>query len=230
MTEAEWLACADPQPMLTFLSTKISDRKLRLFVAGYSRCLWQQLHADSRQAVETAERFADGRATIEELHQAERRARRRAEDEEDQSQDLRDQASTLEQSLDQEWDLMLQGANQCDRQNAALIAEAATIPDLDTFIAVPMGFSGHYEDAVRMLCCIIGNPFRPIALDSSWLSSTVQQLAATIYDDRAFDRMPILGDALEDAGCTDAAILEHCRSKSEHVRGCWAVDILTGRV
>src|SRR5205809_159997 len=108
MTEAEWLACTDPQPMLTFLSNKISDRKLRLFVAGYSRCLWQLLAPDSREAVEMAEQFADGRATIEELHQARDRAERRAEDAEDLSQQLRNQAAALDLASDQEWDMLLQ--------------------------------------------------------------------------------------------------------------------------
>jgi hypothetical protein len=51
-------------------------------------------------------------------------------------------------------------------------------------------------------------------------------LAQTIYDQRAFDQMSNLADALEDAGCTDAAILDHCRSPGPHVRGCWVVDLL----
>jgi hypothetical protein len=44
-----------------------------------------------------------------------------------------------------------------------------------------------------------------------------------------FADLPILADALEDAGCTEAAVLAHCRGGGEHVRGCWAVDLLTGR-
>ena len=60
-------------------------------------------------------------------------------------------------------------------------------------------------------------------------SRTVVQLAQAIYDDRAFDRIPILADALEEAGCTEAAILGHCRQPGEHVRGCWVVDLLLGK-
>jgi hypothetical protein len=63
----------------------------------------------------------------------------------------------------------------------------------------------------------------------SWNGCIVPKLAAAIYADRAFDRLPILGDALEDAGCTDADLLAHCRSREEHVRGCWAVDLLLGK-
>ena len=66
------------------------------------------------------------------------------------------------------------------------------------------------------------SPFRPFVLNSHWLSwndGTARKMAQAIYDDRAFDRLPLLADALEDAGCTDAAILDHCRSVGEHVRG-----------
>jgi hypothetical protein len=59
----------------------------------------------------------------------------------------------------------------------------------------------------------------------AWCRGVIPTLAAAIYDERAFDRLPILGDALEDAGCTDQAILGHCRSGGEHVRGCWVVDL-----
>ena len=68
-----------------------------------------------------------------------------------------------------------------------------------------------------------------MVLNWGWLTSTVEQLAESIYADRAFDRLPILADALEDAGCTNADILNHCRQPGEHVRGCWVIDLLTGR-
>jgi hypothetical protein len=76
---------------------------------------------------------------------------------------------------------------------------------------------------------IFGNPFRPVAVDRAWLTPTVTSLAQAIYDDRAFDRLPILADALEDAGCTDHDILAHCRGGGEHVRGCRVVDLLLGK-
>lgn len=76
---------------------------------------------------------------------------------------------------------------------------------------------------------VFGNPFRPAALDPSWLTAAVVGLARGVYDDRTFDRLPVLGDALEDAGCTDADILAHCRRDGPHVRGCWAVDLLLGK-
>jgi hypothetical protein len=76
---------------------------------------------------------------------------------------------------------------------------------------------------------IFGNPFHPISVDPSWLTSTVTQLAQGIYADRAFDRLSILADALQDAGCANADLLDHCRGPGPHVRGCWAVDLLLGK-
>lgn len=77
-----------------------------------------------------------------------------------------------------------------------------------------------------MLRCVFGNPFRPITLNPSWLTSTVLALANCIYQEKAFDRMPFLADALQDAGCDNEDILNHCRRSGEHVRGCWCVDLI----
>jgi hypothetical protein len=86
---------------------------------------------------------------------------------------------------------------------------------------------------VRNLREIFGNPFRRRrSTDPAWLSwsgGTVRKLDQSIYDERAFDRLPVLADALEEAGCTDAVILSHCRSGEGHVRGCWVVDLLLDR-
>ncbi|MBY0459710.1 MAG: hypothetical protein K2V38_20515 [Gemmataceae bacterium] len=77
---------------------------------------------------------------------------------------------------------------------------------------------------------IFGNPFRPVALDPAWLTSDVLALARGIYDERAFDRMPILADALQDAGCNHDDILAHCRDANQvHVRGCWVIDLVLGK-
>ena len=86
----------------------------------------------------------------------------------------------------------------------------------------------HYEQ-VPLVQDVFGNPFRPAALDRAWLTSTVVALARGIYAERAFDRLPILADALMDAGCDDDDILNHCRGDDPHMRGCWVVDRLLGR-
>lgn len=76
---------------------------------------------------------------------------------------------------------------------------------------------------------IFGNPFRPVPFSPSWLTPTVTALAQSIYEDRRFDALPILADALEEAGCTNDNILAHGRDGSEHARGCWVVDGLLAK-
>jgi hypothetical protein len=76
---------------------------------------------------------------------------------------------------------------------------------------------------------IFGNPFRPVTLDPSWRTSTVLALARRLYDSRDFSAMPILSDALMDAGCDHPDVLGHCRGGGPHVRGCWVVDLVLGK-
>jgi hypothetical protein len=76
---------------------------------------------------------------------------------------------------------------------------------------------------------IFGNPIRPAQFDPRWLTTDLVALARTIYEVRSFERLPILADALRDAGCADDEILGHCRGKWPHVRGCWVVDALLGK-
>lgn len=60
----------------------------------------------------------------------------------------------------------------------------------------------------------------------TWNNGDVLNLAKTIYDDHRFDLLPILADALEEAGCDDSEILVHCRGGGPHARGCWVVDLI----
>lgn len=91
------------------------------------------------------------------------------------------------------------------------------------------------EKEVKVVLCrllreVFGNPFRRVKRDPAWLTSDVVALARGIYDERAFDRMPILADALQDAGCTNEGLLNHCRDPDQlHVRGCWALDLVLGK-
>lgn len=80
-----------------------------------------------------------------------------------------------------------------------------------------------------LIDCVFGNPFRIPAFDPAWRTSTAAALAGSIYADAAFDRQPILADALEEAGCGDADVLSHCRSDGLHIRGCWVVDLALGK-
>lgn len=79
---------------------------------------------------------------------------------------------------------------------------------------------------------IVGSPYRSVRANpdwSNWHNATIPKIAAAIYADRAFGNLPILADALEEAGCDNADILAHCRSGGEHVRGCWVVDLILGK-
>ena len=76
---------------------------------------------------------------------------------------------------------------------------------------------------------IFGNPFRPVSAAAHWLTTPVVTLAASMYEARDFTPMPILADALEEAGCDNADILTHCRTPGQHVRGCWVGDLILGK-
>src|SRR5262249_42955897 len=82
---------------------------------------------------------------------------------------------------------------------------------------------------IDLLRDVLGNPFRPVALDPSWLTAAVQAVAQVIYEERQFSDLPVLADALEEAGCDNRDLLDHCRSAGPHVRGCWVVDACTRR-
>jgi hypothetical protein len=98
---------------------------------------------------------------------------------------------------------------------------------------IPVTVEAERAAQATLLRCIFGNPFRRApTLDPGWLEwkdGTATHLAHGIYEDRAFDRLPILADALEEACCTDADVLAHCRAPGLHVRGCWVVDLLLGK-
>jgi hypothetical protein len=79
------------------------------------------------------------------------------------------------------------------------------------------------------LRCISGNLFRPVTFYSSWRTDTAIALAQQMYDSRDFGAMPILADALQDAGCDSEDILNHCQGNGPHVRGCWVVDLVLGK-
>ncbi|MFO0797673.1 MAG: hypothetical protein U0804_09345 [Gemmataceae bacterium] len=85
------------------------------------------------------------------------------------------------------------------------------------------------KEQAQLVRDIFGNPFRPVALDPAWRTEAVVGLAAGVYADRAFDRLPALANAIEAAGCADGAVLTHCRGPGPHVRGCWVVDLLLGK-
>jgi hypothetical protein len=83
----------------------------------------------------------------------------------------------------------------------------------------------HQCDLVRD----IFNPFHTTPFDPGWRTSVVAALANSVYDQRDFNTLPFLADALEEAGCIHETVLSHCRSPGPHVRGCWALDLILGK-
>jgi hypothetical protein len=94
----------------------------------------------------------------------------------------------------------------------------------------PPRLADAHRNQVPLVHDIFGNPLRPVTADPRWLTSTAVALAQAIYADRAFDRLPILADALEEAGCDSQDVLAHLRGDGPHVRGCWVVDLVLGKV
>jgi len=85
------------------------------------------------------------------------------------------------------------------------------------------------DELARLIREIFGNPFHLVEFDPRWRTANAVDLARTIYGEKGFDRMPVVADALMDAGCAEESILDHCRAPGPHVRGCWVVDLLLGR-
>jgi hypothetical protein len=75
---------------------------------------------------------------------------------------------------------------------------------------------------------IFGYPEAAVAFDPAWRTSTAVALARGMYESRDFSPMPILADALQDAGCEEPEVLEHCRADKPHVRGCWVCEAVLG--
>jgi hypothetical protein len=229
VTEAEWLACTDPVPMLKFLRGKAHERGLKFFTYHCCRLVWPTMADErSRRAVETAERFMVGMATDEQLAVARHEA------------DVAcDEAYTAESVRPSE----AYSSEKYSESMGAAIAVRALVHGYTQSLLVKvrgaLAFHGEIRDSVGFVLLnvemstalrdIFGNPFCPVTLDPAWRTSTVVALARGIYDDRAFDRLPILADALQDAGCDSDDILNHCRDAAPHARGCWVVDHVLGK-
>lgn len=247
MTEAEWLDCESPRRMLDHLRREASERKLRLFTVACCRRIWHLLGDELRGVVEEAERFADGlpgrgtppSAWVGTSDPAARDAclaclsrpmtpaeavAAAAAWHEAPSDQWYPPAAVDEPTAEDHRGYAHRAAVNGSESAARASARASGLPRLGrTHGAERRGQAGLVRD-------IFGDPFRARPrIDPAWLTPEVMTTARAIYDERAFGRMPALGDALGQAGCTDADILGHCRGQGTHVRGCWAVDAVLGR-
>jgi hypothetical protein len=187
------------------LRGNVSDRLWRLFACACCRCEWNNIQDDRcRRAVEIAERYADGMADEIERFEA--------------------------------WKLsnaaLGEAVNRDDYEQAGALAHARNclVSGMEDFIVGDGGVWRWFPlQAVDELFGIVLITLCTVSFPASWRSTEVMGIAEAIYDEREFSRMPILADALEDAGCDDRRILIHCRQDDWHVRGCWVLDLILGK-
>ena len=235
MTEAEWLASEDPNVMHIFLykrhgvyRRKAGKRKMRLFGCASCRLFGDAL-CDPRSiaAVEYMERFADGEAdpaAMDDIAEQARLAlleaiRRRTPRSASQgrSMDLRVQAAEAA------FNVVGRGPG----GGSAHAAMRGSVGDADT--PARRAWLAQRQSLALLFREVFGNPFRELTFHKKWRTSTVNALARQVHTSRDFSAMPILADALEDAGCDNADILTHCRGPGPHVLGCWALDLVLAK-
>ena len=231
MEMPEWLESAAPSQLGVFLGKQTSPRKSGLFIRHLCRCFPKVFHDPRNQtALDSADRYEAG-----EVSEADFLATLRPVEE----IAAQSQAGLAEWTLNRTGDV--------DRHRrvgmaARITREVATTgfyPDalMDLRRAVlehGVGGGPRKNPIARAMRPLFlehfGNPEQPVALDPSWLTDTALSLARHIYESRDFSVMPILADAMQDAGCDNDDILNHCReANGVHVRGCWVVDLVLGK-
>ena len=236
MTEAEWFACTDPQTMLEFLRGRASGRKLRLFALACFRQYRYMLVPDTLDALAVAEKFADGLATAEERKQARQKAFRAGWNRDLSLRHRRGpaKACVTDALARRPYEAAIRAAHR-GRQIGILSKRDWKADALEMTERGPRivdWSSGKQEQLlfqVNILLDIFGNIFHPVNFEPRCGTSDVLDQARVIYEEHAFERLPILGDALVDAGCENEELLAHCRNGRLHFRGCWVVDSILGK-
>ena len=235
MNEKKWLACRDPEAMWVYLYKKgPSDRKLGLFGCACCRRIWHLLSdRRSRKAIEVAERDADGQISEKKSSAAHKAAYEAQQETADENSPGRGDNPGLQRAR---WFAAYAAFQAIDGDTQAALSaiEAAALfagPEGDA--AYVAATKHETKVQVRLLRCIFKNPFQPLPqIDPAWLTwggDRISHLARSIYETYDFTSLSVLGDALEEAGCTDQDILNHCRQPGEHALGCWILDLLLGK-
>ena len=221
MTEAEWLAATDPAKCVHFLIGKGRERKLLLGACACCRTVENRYHLpEAKAALNHCELLADepnNNVIREELVRLSREFRSFGQSRGwviEERNALNALADAIHLARTPEYDDLAEYRASVCHVGISLLEPSNVLRKTQLF---------------RVLRCVFGDPFRPVAVESEWLTSTVIALATGIYSEKAFDRMPILADALQDAGCDSADVLDHCRGPGPHVRGCWVVDLVLGK-
>ncbi len=198
MDEAQWLACTDPTAMLAFLDDRVGDRKLRLFAVAAYRYIWAWLADPASRAAVVA---------------AERFA------------DGRAGPAELQAAHAAAYHHYLNSFDDTFHAYAAAHPVAAHAAAIAASDVESLQRANHLAPLLRDL---VGNPWRPVVVDSAWRTPKVG-IARAAYEEQDFARLPILADALEDAGCDEGSALDHLRGPGPHARGCWVLDQLLDR-
>jgi hypothetical protein len=234
MTEAEWLK-ADKGDLQDYFFDNLSLRTLRLFACACCRRIWHLLTDQrSRKAVEVAESLAVDQATGEEVESAGIAAQHVLEGKGlGTSAEGAAWAASHSLGFDNSETVRSRGIQFWHTEYGVLVIDAAVqaaAPTAPEFASVKQ--RAEYSAIYRLLMDFGDTRRRQIPIAPSWLSwnhGTVLRLAEAIYGARDFASLPVLADALEEAGCNDPDILGHCRQSGEHFRGCWVVDLVLGK-
>ncbi len=243
MDELGWLRAAEPEPMIEFLNERdASARKFRLFSCACARRVWRLMSDQGREGVEQAERFADGLLDEPGRQEADRRLRGRFP-----ARMTPDQPVPLSYCADMVafYTLWTNGVgpyrgvtlhlNKHGADSVTAWVRATLILEQTgdwEAIRTDAGHPAAPAEAVaqcRLARCVFGNPFRPVRFRRRWRTSTAVLLARQAYEGPDFSLLPILADALQDAGCDHPDVLDHCRHETAHARGCWVVDEVLGK-
>ncbi len=237
MTKKQWAASRDPQAMLAEVGRRCGttagdqdrySRALHLFAAGCFRLVRSEFPADRYPtlvaAADVAERVGLGLVPADALQGR--------PDFAEAARRYGGEAGELLAALTGGWygsPLRVRPVVLCrlGRRQAGPPPPAASDPRHPWHAAFRRATASAEAYMADLLRCV-ADPFRPQSLDPRWRTTTAVGLAEAIHAERAFDRMPILADALEDAGCDDPAVLAHARSDA-HARGCWVLDLVLGR-
>ncbi len=207
MTEEEWLAEQSMHAMFCELGQLATHRKLRLLACACCRRFSDQLSRSALDGLLVAELYVDGKAKKGELRTGKlsREDRGRLVQAVELATSKHASSGTLQFSL-----------------SYAALAAAQRDNTEDDWQAV----AAEHRAQLTLLRDIFGNPFRPVTFSPAWRTDTAIALAKQMYESREFSAMPILADALQDAGCDSDEVLSHCRGVGPHVRGCWVVDLV----
>jgi hypothetical protein len=226
--ENQWLNCADPQALLSHLGSALEGRKARLFACACCRLVWPLLTETRwRSAVEISERFAEGLAGSRELARAWRQGWAAGSPDSAGSAALY-AASTAPAPATVAY--LVQRAVWWSAMRQLGSGEPPWSPEQR--LAGTQARQVVERQQCDLLREIAGNPFHRSVFRPAWLDvndGAVRQLARLIARDRDFHHLPVLADALEEAGCTDAVLLDHLRQPSGHVLGCWVLDLVRGQ-